>query len=221
MSKFTTALDSGTYFWKVKAKDNWGAERWSTQTWSIVSRYLTDTLRVIAFSPVDLIVTDPIGDSIGLAFNTIPGANYDTTHDVSPPDGDKDDIVTIPNRLVGVYMIRVFAEPVVDKATYSLGIRIDGSNLVTLATNHPCPSPEEADTFSYNAPWYMYMRGDANGDWKITAADVVYLINYLFIHGPAPAHLEAGDANCDGTITASDVVYLINYLFINGPPPCG
>jgi hypothetical protein len=33
-SKITHILDIGTYFWKVKAKDNWGAERWSTQTWS-------------------------------------------------------------------------------------------------------------------------------------------------------------------------------------------
>jgi M6 family metalloprotease-like protein len=222
MSKFITAKDSGTYYWKVKAKDNWGAERWSTQTWSIVSRYLTDTLRVIAFSPVDLIVTDPAGDSIGLAFNTIPGANYDTTHDVTPPDGDKDDIVTIPNRLVGVYVIRVFPEPVADKATYSLGIRIDGSDLVMLATDQPCPDPGEVATLSYNAPWFM--RGDVNGDWGINITDVVYLINYLFLipPGPAPEPLETGDVNCDGVINVQDVVYLINYLFLvpPGPPPC-
>jgi predicted phosphodiesterase len=63
------------------------------------------------------------------------------------------------------------------------------------------------------------LRGDANGDGVINAADVVYLINYLFISGPAPVPLEAGDCNCDGNVNASDVVYLINYLFIDGPPP--
>jgi hypothetical protein len=63
-------------------------------------------------------------------------------------------------------------------------------------------------------------RGDANANGGITAADVVYLINYLFIGGPAPIPLEAGDPNCDEKITAADVVYLINYLFISGPPPC-
>ncbi|MCJ7578239.1 MAG: dockerin type I repeat-containing protein, partial [candidate division Zixibacteria bacterium] len=171
--------------------------------------YLTDGVTVVAFSPVDLIVTDPEGDSIGIGFNTIPGATYDTTQDR--------DSVTIPNRLVGVYMIRVFPEPIVDKATYSLGIRIDGSDMEMLKMNEPCPSPGEADTVSYNAPWYI--RGDADGDWKINAVDVVYLINYLYIRGPAPKPLEAGDVNCDGTINAADVVYLINYLFIGGPPP--
>ena len=63
-------------------------------------------------------------------------------------------------------------------------------------------------------------HGDANADGVINAADVVYLINYLYIHGPAPIPLEAGDVNCDGKINASDVVYLINYLYISGPPPC-
>jgi hypothetical protein len=65
----------------------------------------------------------------------------------------------------------------------------------------------------------VFIRGDCDGDGLINAADVVYLINYLYIHGPAPIPLEAGDVDCDGTINAADVVYLINYLFIGGPPP--
>jgi len=68
-------------------------------------------------------------------------------------------------------------------------------------------------------PTPPYLRGDANGDGVINVSDVVYLINYLFINGPAPVPLEAGDVNCDGTINVADVVYLINYLFISGPPP--
>jgi outer membrane protein assembly factor BamB len=63
------------------------------------------------------------------------------------------------------------------------------------------------------------LRGDANGDGVINSTDVVYLINYLFIGGPAPEPWQAGDANCDGAINSSDAVYLINYLFIGGPPP--
>jgi hypothetical protein len=62
--------------------------------------------------------------------------------------------------------------------------------------------------------------GDANRDGLIDIADVLYLINYLFIDGPAPEPLEAGDVNCDGLVEIADLVYLINYLFIGGPPPC-
>ena len=63
-------------------------------------------------------------------------------------------------------------------------------------------------------------RGDANGDYKITVSDVVYIVNYLFKGGPAPNPFLTGDANCDGKVTISDVVYLVNYLFKGGPPPC-
>jgi hypothetical protein len=64
-----------------------------------------------------------------------------------------------------------------------------------------------------------FLRGDVNANGVINSADVVYLINYLFISGPAPVPWRAGDVNADGAINASDVVYLINYLFIGGPPP--
>ena len=64
-----------------------------------------------------------------------------------------------------------------------------------------------------------YIRGDANGDGLIDIADVVYLINYLFINGPAPDPLWVGDANCDEVVNIADVIHLVNYLFIDGPPP--
>jgi hypothetical protein len=75
--------------------------------------------------------------------------------------------------------------------------------------------------YSYNLSQYSFLRGDANGDGVLNSSDVVYLINYLFVGGPASLPLEAGDINCDGTINASDVVYLINYLFAGGPSPGG
>jgi uncharacterized delta-60 repeat protein len=62
-------------------------------------------------------------------------------------------------------------------------------------------------------------RGDANGDGVIDIVDVVYLLNYLFVYGPAPEPLETGDANCDGVVDVSDIVYLLNYLFVGGPAP--
>lgn len=65
------------------------------------------------------------------------------------------------------------------------------------------------------------IRGDANGDKKLSVSDVVCLINYLFKGGfPPVPELSVGDVNCDGLLNVSDVVYLINYLFKGGPPPC-
>ena len=64
-----------------------------------------------------------------------------------------------------------------------------------------------------------FLRGDANGDWVVEAADIVYLINYLFKNGEPPDPLEAGDANCDGSVESADVIFLINYLFREGQEP--
>ncbi len=61
--------------------------------------------------------------------------------------------------------------------------------------------------------------GDANGDGQINISDVVFLINYLFIGGPAPQPPSAGDVNGDCVVNVADVVYLINYLFMGGPIP--
>lgn len=65
----------------------------------------------------------------------------------------------------------------------------------------------------------LFILGDVNGDGNINASDVVCLVNYLFIGGPAPVPWHSGDVNSDGIMNSADVVYLINYLFIGGPPP--
>lgn len=66
-----------------------------------------------------------------------------------------------------------------------------------------------------------FMRGDVNASGSITAADVIYLVNYVFKAGPAPVPVAAaGDVNCSGTITAADIIYLVGYVFKGGPPPC-
>ena len=68
--------------------------------------------------------------------------------------------------------------------------------------------------------YVQFLCGDVNKDGKVDITDVVYLINYLFISGPAPDPIQAGDVNLDGVVNIADVVYLVNYLFIDGPPPC-
>jgi hypothetical protein len=66
-----------------------------------------------------------------------------------------------------------------------------------------------------------FLRGNVNGDDKVSLSDIVYLINYLFKFGPEPIpETGIGDANYDGKVSLSDIVYLINYLFKFGPPPC-
>jgi hypothetical protein len=69
--------------------------------------------------------------------------------------------------------------------------------------------------------YVQFLCGDVNKDGVVNSADVSYLINYLFINGPAPVPiLHVGDVNVDEVVNSADVAYLINYLFISGPAPC-
>lgn len=103
--------------------------------------------------------------------------------------------------------------------------------LVTDDNNYITPKVVSWEFDTYYAPtkmhWPKYMHDKHNsGVFRLEdysgydISDIVYLINYLYVHGPAPNPIERGDVNCDGKINSADVIYLINYLFVSGPSPC-
>jgi hypothetical protein len=92
-----------------------------------------EDLIVQAFSPVDVVVTDPMGRTISKDVSTIPSASY-AEEDLNG-DGDLDDEVTIPDPLLGDYLIQVVAEQGADLTdTYTLDV-IFGDESITLAEN--------------------------------------------------------------------------------------
>jgi hypothetical protein len=68
--------------------------------------------------------------------------------------------------------------------------------------------------------WKGFFRGDVTGDGTLAAADVVYLINWLFKGGPNPKPMiSQGDVNNTNKTDVADVIYLVNYLYKAGPAP--
>jgi hypothetical protein len=96
------------------------------------------------------------------------------------------------------------------------------SNFPTLNPYQTYQNTWESDVFVTKLTWTPdYLCGDVNTDEQVDLLDAVFLINYIFVGGPAPQTLSLGDVNCSGgTINIADVVLLINYIFRSGPAPC-
>lgn len=62
--------------------------------------------------------------------------------------------------------------------------------------------------------------GDIDDDGSLSPADMVYLINFLFLQGDAPpVGVIAGDVNCDGNVDLADVMFIYRHFFAGGPAP--
>ncbi|MCB2229182.1 S8 family serine peptidase [bacterium] len=74
-----------------------------------------------------------------------------------------------------------------------------------------------AKSFTYQ----NYVCGDVNqSNQAPDLSDLIYLVNYLFLGGPAPTNPSAADVNCDGGVDLSDVITLVNYLFLGSGELC-
>jgi hypothetical protein len=54
--------------------------------------------------------------------------------------------------------------------------------------------------------------GDANGDGKTDAMDIVAIVNYLMGNPPAGFTVKAADINKDGKVDAADIVTIVNTI---------
>ena len=77
--------------------------------------------------------------------------------------------------------------------------------------------------FKYYPPgklsaWWS-VPGDASNDSVVNMGDVIYLVNYVLIHGYPPCIWEAGDPDSTCIVNIGDIIYLINYLYGGGIPP--
>lgn len=178
-----------------------------------------DTLQFTLRSPVDVVVTDPSLDSIGKTFNVIQdGSTYTDNTDVNG-DGDPDDIVTIPLPLAGQYLIRIFPETGANPGDkYTLTIRINGNQLIIPEGHHDASVSSLPATFVWTAAGTL--PGDVNADGKFTAADIIYMVNYIFKGGPGPVVPGHADTNCDNQTTSADLIRMVNFVFKSSTPPC-
>lgn len=66
----------------------------------------------------------------------------------------------------------------------------------------------------------LLLLGDANKDGQLTSADIVLLLNFIFLGEPPIDPPELADLNCDGDYTPTDIVLALNATFLGQAPPC-
>ncbi|MEM7263244.1 MAG: discoidin domain-containing protein, partial [Planctomycetota bacterium] len=70
-------------------------------------------------------------------------------------------------------------------------------------------------------PGDNFLRGDPDASGAINITDGIFLLNFLFLGGPAPGCRDAGDADDSGAINITDGIFVLNFLFLGGPNPPG
>ncbi|MCI0557639.1 MAG: hypothetical protein MN733_04030 [Nitrososphaera sp.] len=65
-----------------------------------------------------------------------------------------------------------------------------------------------------------FLKGDLNLDLTLTIADVVMLLNAVFLGLSFPAPFDSADGNCDGMLSPTDVVLELKTVFLHQPFPC-
>lgn len=192
-----------------------------------------DTLRLTAFSPVDIIVKSPDGDSIGPGFNTIgPGATYDSTTDwgVGPNGlpGESDDRVIITTPETGQYVVCVVPESG-GSGNYFMGVRDPGGN-VSDFVGIPSTLAAVQRSEEINNEW-EWLHAQPSDVTACAGANSQSYVSSTPVSNPVPgpgeevcfavlvAPQRRGDMDGNGTYNIVDVVLIINVAFRGSPAP--
>ncbi|MDE0959837.1 MAG: penicillin acylase family protein [Planctomycetota bacterium] len=87
-------------------------------------------------------------------------------------------------------------------------LRIAGVLLIMVLAAAPMPAAE-----------IPFIRGDANVDGHVNLADGIWLLQYLYLGGPASECLAAMDANADGDVDLADATVVIGFRLLDGRAP--
>lgn len=207
-----SVLAEGNNYWKVRAYDTYGFSRYATQTnWYFVMSYNQPPSTFALLTPHNDSLLNVIGKSLEY-FDWAPATT------IIPNDTLRYALYAGRGSTFPGNEDFVLGNLLLDETTVS----VDSFKLYTQyywavkCTNRVGQSSWSTSVFKAK----FYIRGDANGDKKVNVGDAVYLINYIFKSGSAPAYAQMGDANCDNRINVGDVVFLINYIFKGGAAPC-
>jgi hypothetical protein len=93
---------------------------------------------------------------------------------------------------------------------------IRSEELVELEVEQPVGQLVDADEAIDGG--MQFLRGDANGDGRLSLADVFTTLRWIHLGIPVPC-LDAADTDDSGTVTPTDFAYLLGSIFWRHSPP--
>ena len=64
-----------------------------------------------------------------------------------------------------------------------------------------------------------FNRGDPDDTSAVQLTDGIFILNFLFIGGGAPACFDSADADNNGAVQLTDGIYILNFLVLGGAAP--
>lgn len=201
-----TLVDDARYWWRARSWDGYEFSAWSEP-----DSFLAN-LQPSAPGAFNCIGPPSEAYPADYVYEMLPTFIWSTSHDADPQDTVRYTIelalLETPEVIVRLDSIVDTTFAIVDSLLFGRSYRwhveaIDVSGLRTYSN----------DSLSFRT----WMLGDMTRDFSVDLSDLLFLINYLYLGGPAPAPLFVGDVNGDCSVDLSDLIYFVNTLFLGGP----
>jgi len=200
--------ENGHWFWAVRTVDSKGARSAFSSIQDFYINAVNEPPAVFSLlSPADSSFTVIRMPSLDWADAADPDPFDAVTYEVViSPFANFDSAFTAGGILTSSYTVQSGALTVRGRLYYWKVRAVDADNLNT----------ESSEVFRF----HLLKLGDANKDGQLTSADIVLLLNFIFLGEPPIDPPELADLNCDAVYAGADIVLALNAVFLGQDPPC-
>jgi predicted outer membrane repeat protein len=198
--------DDRPYWWRSRAFDGYEYGEWAEPDWFVVNGGPT------APGSFGCVAPPSSATPFNIIYEMLPTFDWHPSLDTDPDDTVSYSLLiardSVSDVVARMDSIRDTSYTLTDSLRF--GHRywwfVEATDLSDLTT-------ASTDTLQF----WTWMLGDVTHDHAADLADLIFLINGLFLGGAQPDPLFTGDVNGDCQVDLSDLIYLVNLLFLGGP----
>ncbi|MCB2229095.1 right-handed parallel beta-helix repeat-containing protein [bacterium] len=198
--------ENATLWWRTRAFDGYEYGDWCDSLSFTLDREPNAPGAFTCLSP-------PSGaDSNKILYDLLPQFRWSTSVDGDPYDTVRYSLIlstdNIPDFVTIADSLTDTVFPVVDSVQFGRRYSwyVESFDLTGNRTT-------SSDTLVF----WTWLLGDVTHNHSSDLSDLIYLVNYLFLGGPAIQPAFVGDVTADCSVDLSDLIHYVNMLFLGGP----